>query len=173
MRWLRLPRTCLASIFNQCSRWRQLSLNAMQEIERRQTLLLPSYLWQLLPFFIKFTELLSEHEERLRRTFSGSVVDQGLNSEFEKLVRLISRDSDMQSALAKASESKQGDFRLSWRPLGTRFPNLLRFAAGLATVMPGTATVEADFSIINYEKRFVPLCSDQLLSRGDLALKAT
>ena len=96
--------------------------------------------------------MLSEHEERQRRTFSGSVVDQGLNSEFEKLVRLISRDSDMQSALAKASESKQGSFRLSWRPLGTRFPNLLRFAAGLATVMSGTATVEADFSIINYER---------------------
>ena len=33
-----------------------------------------------------------------------------------------------------------------------RDPNLLRFAAGLATVMPGTATVEADFSIINYER---------------------
>jgi hypothetical protein len=29
---------------------------------------------------------------------------------------------------------------------------MLRFATGLASVMPGTATVEADFSTINYEK---------------------
>jgi hypothetical protein len=36
--------------------------------------------------------------------------------------------------------------------LGNRFPYMLRFAAGLANVMPGTTTVEADFSTINYEK---------------------
>jgi hypothetical protein len=29
---------------------------------------------------------------------------------------------------------------------------MLRFAAGLASVMLGTTTVEADFSTINYEK---------------------
>jgi len=37
-------------------------------------------------------------------------------------------------------------------PLSNRFPYMLRFAAGLASVMLGIAIVEADFLTINYEK---------------------
>ena len=33
-----------------------------------------------------------------------------------------------------------------------RFEKLKEFCGGLATVFPGTATVESDFSLINYEK---------------------
>jgi hypothetical protein len=73
-----------------------------------------------------------------------------INNEFEQLVRLISRDSNLKAALTKGSE--ESDFGKAWRPLGNRFPYMLRFAASLANVMPGTATVEADFSTINYEK---------------------
>jgi hypothetical protein len=39
--------------------------------------------------------------------------------------------------------SKDSDFGKAWRPLGNRFPYMLRFAAGLASIMPGTTTVEA------------------------------
>jgi hypothetical protein len=73
-----------------------------------------------------------------------------INNEFEQLVRLISRDSNLKAALTKGSE--ESDFGKAWRPLGNRFPYMLRFAASLANVMPGTATVEANFSTINYEK---------------------
>jgi hypothetical protein len=48
--------------------------------------------------------------------------------------------------------SEDSDFGKAWRPLGNRFPYMLRFVASLANVMPGTTTVEANFSIINYEK---------------------
>ncbi len=65
-------------------------------------------------------------------------------------MRLISRDSNLKAALTKGSEDS--DFGKAWRPLGNRFPYMLRFTVGLASVMPGTAIVEVDFSTINYEK---------------------
>jgi hypothetical protein len=39
---------------------------------------------------IEFTELLFEHEERLRHSFPGTVVEEVISKEFEQLVRLIS-----------------------------------------------------------------------------------
>jgi hypothetical protein len=99
---------------------------------------------------IEFTKLLFEHEERLRHSFSGTVVEVVVSNEFEQLMRLISRDSNLKAALTKGSEDF--DFGKPWWPLGNRFPYMLRFTAGLANVMPGTVTVEADFSTINYEK---------------------
>ncbi len=65
-------------------------------------------------------------------------------------MRLISRDSNLKAALTKGS--KDCDFEKAWRPLGNHFPYMLRFAAGLTSVMLGTATVRVDFSTINYEK---------------------
>jgi hypothetical protein len=90
------------------------------------------------------------NEERLRHSFSGTVVEEVVSNEFEQLVRLISQDSNLKAALTKGSEDS--DFGKAWRPLDNRFPYMLRFAAGLANVMLGTATVEVDFSTINYEK---------------------
>jgi hypothetical protein len=99
---------------------------------------------------IEFTKLLFKHEERLRHSFPGTVVEEVINNEFEQLVRLISRDSNLKATLTKGSEDS--DFGKAWRPLDNRFPYMLRFATGLASIMLGTATVEADFSTINYEK---------------------
>jgi hypothetical protein len=99
---------------------------------------------------IEFTELLFEHEERMRHSFSGIVVEEVISNEFEQLVRLISRDSNLKAALTKGS--KDFDFGKAWRPFDNRFPYMLRFAASLASVMPRTATMEADFSTINYKK---------------------
>jgi hypothetical protein len=86
----------------------------------------------------------------LRHSFPGTVVKEVISNNFEQLVRLISRDSNLKATFTKGS--KDSDFGKTWRPLGNRFPYMLRFAAGLASVMPGTSTVEADFSTINYEK---------------------
>jgi hypothetical protein len=38
-------------------------------------------------------------------------------------------------------------FAEAWQPLGTRFYKQRQFSGGLATVFPGTATVESDFSL--------------------------
>jgi hypothetical protein len=99
---------------------------------------------------IEFTELVFEHEERLRHSFLGIIVKEVVNNKFEQLVRLISRDSNLKATLTKGSEDS--DFGKAWRPLDNCFPYMLRFAAGLASVMPKIATVEVDFSTINYKK---------------------
>ncbi len=65
-------------------------------------------------------------------------------------MRLISRDSNLKAALTKGREDS--NFGKAWRPFGNCFPYMLCFAANLASVMPRTAIVEADFSTINYEK---------------------
>jgi len=98
----------------------------------------------------EFMELLFEHEERLRHSFPGTVVKEVISNKFEELVRLISRDSNLKIALTKGSEDS--DFGKAWQQLRNRFPYMLRFEADLASVMPGTTTMEADFSTINYEK---------------------
>jgi hypothetical protein len=49
---------------------------------------------------------------------------------------------------------KQSDlvtFREGWEPFGQHFPKLCQFCAGIATVFPGTSTVESDFSVLNWE----------------------
>ncbi len=99
---------------------------------------------------IEFTELPFEHEERLKHSFLGIVVEEVISNEFEQLVQLISRDSNLKAALTKGSGDS--NFGKAWRPLGNRFPYMLRFVAGLASFMPGTTTVEADFLTINYKK---------------------
>ncbi|CAK9862309.1 unnamed protein product [Sphagnum jensenii] len=67
------------------------------------------------PSIIKFTELLFEHEERLRHSFLGTIIEEVVSNEFEQLVRLISRDSNLKAALMKGSEDS--DFGKAWRPL--------------------------------------------------------
>jgi len=44
------------------------------------------------------------------------------------------------------------DFDDAWSLLRKRYPLMCQFFGGLASVFPGTSTVESDFSIIGYEK---------------------
>lgn len=44
------------------------------------------------------------------------------------------------------------DFNHAWDQVGARFTNLRSFCAGLAVVFPNQACVEADFSILKWEK---------------------
>jgi hypothetical protein len=43
-------------------------------------------------------------------------------------------------------------FMESWKQVKGKFEQLIDFAGGLATVFPGTPTVESDFSITGWEK---------------------
>jgi hypothetical protein len=46
----------------------------------------------------------------------------------------------------------QSSFRDGWGLIGSRFPNLMEFCGILATIFPGTSTVELDFSVLRWEK---------------------
>ena len=43
-------------------------------------------------------------------------------------------------------------FEEHWKCLNGKYQHLQAFCGALATVFPGTATVESDFSLINFEK---------------------
>lgn len=44
-----------------------------------------------------------------------------------------------------------GLFTMAWAPFCKRFKTLMAFCGGLATVLSGTATIERDYSKINFE----------------------
>ncbi|CAN5965976.1 unnamed protein product [Sphagnum jensenii] len=47
--------------------------------------------------------------------------------------------------------SSQLAFKDGWSLLGRRFPNMMEFCGVIATLFPGTNTVEFDFSILCWE----------------------
>ena len=50
------------------------------------------------------------------------------------------------------SHTDQISFEHAWNVVSGRFEYLKEFCGGLATIFPGTATVESDFSVANFEK---------------------
>jgi len=73
------------------------------------------------------------------------------------------------SGSALASSSNGGCvFERAWDKVGPRFSKVREFAGGLATVFPGTATVEADFSAINREANDARSCLLDLSLEGIL-----
>ena len=44
------------------------------------------------------------------------------------------------------------NFEQCWAPLGNDYEDLQQFCGGIASVMPGTSSVESDFSLINWTK---------------------
>jgi hypothetical protein len=63
--------------------------------------------------------------------------------------KLAARDDFYAQKLENHSDIVE--FREGWDPFGQRFPKLRQFCAGIATVFPGTSTVESDFSALNWE----------------------
>jgi hypothetical protein len=49
-------------------------------------------------------------------------------------------------------DGKVWEFEKCWECIATRVPLLYEFFGGLATIFPGTATVEADFSELKWTK---------------------
>lgn len=50
------------------------------------------------------------------------------------------------------SVATERDFEKAWNPFMNKFPHLVEFCGAFATILPNTASVESDFSIINWEK---------------------
>ena len=60
------------------------------------------------------------------------------------------------------------EFKDGWSYTGGHFPVLREFCGGLATVFPGTATVESDFSIVKYAMNDFRTSLKDLLLEGIL-----
>ena len=96
-----------------------------------------------------FTTLMREQRGRLRASMSETEVDK-ICEEHVQLVEAVGREIDLRELLQ--TFSSETGFEDGWKHLEERFPALCRFAGGLATIFPGTSTVESDFSLVKWER---------------------
>jgi len=115
---------------------------------------LPSQLLQRSPR--EFFSLVRTQRERLLVTKSEQDIEY-LEQEFIEFRRSYLHGDYSGSALASSSNGGCV-FERAWDKVGPRFSKVREFAGGLATVFPGTATVEADFSAINREANDARSC---------------
>ena len=97
----------------------------------------------------KFHSLLSEQRARL--------LANGTEAGYEAIGRNYAEfrhkyDSDAEFRAAVDSKANAKSFSEAWSQFHNDFPSLVVFANGLASVFPGTSTVESDFSVIGIEK---------------------
>lgn len=90
-----------------------------------------------------FYALVNDQKDRLSITHSPEQIEE-IEVEFLRF-----RKDPMVSQAPV--ENRFVKFEAAWKELGVRYGKLLSFCGGLATVFSGTATVESDFSIINFE----------------------
>ena len=62
-------------------------------------------------------------------------------------------------------------YRDAWNGLHNTYPLLERFVGGLATIFPGTSTVDSDFLVVKYEKTRNRMCLSDASLEGILHAK--
>lgn len=70
--------------------------------------------------------------------------------QLQKMKRAYREDETLAGAINAHKDTYSFDD--CWSPLGVGCREHKLFAGGIATVMPGTSSVEADFSLINWHK---------------------
>jgi hypothetical protein len=97
-----------------------------------------------------FSILIQQQRQRLLHTFDNAEVD-ALEELFNDMKGLLSQNARIKALVQ--TEKHSSSFVEAWAPFDdNQFALLKRFFGGLASVFPGTATVESDFSLINWEK---------------------
>jgi hypothetical protein len=108
---------------------------------------LPYQLGRILPRY--FCVYLQHHRERLDYTFSNEEIGT-IERQHKALYDSYYRQPDVKSSIDSFDDSAA--YRDAWIGLQNTYPLLERFVGGLATMFPGTSTVESDFSVVKYEK---------------------
>lgn len=96
-----------------------------------------------------FLALVEEQKDRLRTTASEEWIHE-LEQSFANFHSNYRRDSSFKTLVINTNKCKS--FSEAWGWLYKDFRQLVMFVGGLATIFPGTSTVEADFSAIAFEK---------------------
>ena len=95
---------------------------------------------------------LEQQRIRLKQKFSDVEVEK-IDDQFRKLRFGFTEQNEFAQMLQNASAgSAVQSFEQCWSPLGREFEDLQRFCGAIASVMPGTSSVESDFSLINWTK---------------------
>ncbi|PXF40384.1 hypothetical protein BWQ96_09902 [Gracilariopsis chorda] len=98
----------------------------------------------------QFCSTVCKHILRLQAANFAPQQIEEIEEEQGELIRCYHAEDSLRLAM-DACDHKTS-FRDGWSLLGLRVPALFEFAGGLATVVPGTATVEADFPRLRREK---------------------
>ena len=102
---------------------------------------------KLRPF--DFSQLVLLQNERLKVSMTDEDIIQ-INDQFKMLKDAYRREVDLKDILDQFNYKTT--FQNGWKILDSRFPLLCQFVGGLASVFPGTSTVESNFSVIGWEK---------------------
>ncbi|KAI2505240.1 hypothetical protein MHU86_9142 [Fragilaria crotonensis] len=90
------------------------------------------------------------YNHRLQSRYSNEQVDI-IADEHRALIMHYRTDDVVKQAIDSLRPTCS--FEENWRVLGNAsFPNLIEFCGVIATLFPGTCTVESDFSILRWEK---------------------
>ena len=116
----------------------------------------------------RFCAVVRDQTDRLRASLTMFEIDV-VEQEHQALQRAVKDEKPLKEALGKC-DSKT-DFNASWSILNGRFRKLEQFCGGLASVFPGTAQVESDFSIVKYKKDEHWACLTDLSLEGILHSK--
>ena len=99
-----------------------------------------------------FNSALQQQRIRLRGKFTETEVE-NIDEEFRSLRLAFREESGLRQALEdNEAKTKQASFVECWSPLGNKYEKLKKYCGGIASVMPGTSSVESDFSLINWTK---------------------
>jgi hypothetical protein len=100
-----------------------------------------------------FTASLQEQRVRLRQRLTDEKID-GIDQQFRNLRLAVREEKGLKKILGRQqARTDSSTFEICWSPLlGREYDDLRNYCGGIASVMPGTASVESDFSIINWTK---------------------
>ena len=96
-------------------------------------------------------DLIRTHRDRMEVVMNRETIR--LIEEDHKCLKRCYANEDTLRMIIDNQSSGIG-FSDSWDPMNGRFKYLLQLSGGLATVFPGTADVESDFSVLKYEKNY-------------------
>jgi len=98
---------------------------------------------------IEFIRKMRRYSYRLEQRYSSEHIDT-IADEHKQLLHAYRTEQVLKQSINALSS--QSAFKDGWSLLGRRFPNLMEFYGVIATLFPGTSTVESDFSILRWEK---------------------
>ena len=97
----------------------------------------------------QFGDLIVAQRLRLLESYTEhQLVD--LENEFKAFKAQVNREPHFCQMIEVMDDNVS--FDEAWSMIGARYPLLCALFGGLASVFPGTSTVESDFSVIGYEK---------------------
>ena len=115
-----------------------------------------------------FSVYLQRRRERLDYTFCIEEIE-NIGRQHKALCDLYCRQPDVKRSIDRFDEVAA--YRDAWNRLHNTYPLLEMFVGGLATIFPGTSTVESYFLVVNYKKTRNRMCLSDASLEGILHTK--